>query len=118
MAEPTPLRGDIWYAYTPGQPDDPHQPRPVLIISEDIRNHRTDDVIVVPIFSGGRPGPTRVPIRASIGGLSHDSVLFCEELATIDRDFLRNGPLGLPVPEAILDRVVDAIIIAIGGHPA
>jgi mRNA interferase MazF len=118
MAEPTPRRGDIWYAYIPGQPDDPHQPRTVLIISEDIRNRRTDDVIVVPIFSGGRLGPTRVPIRASIGGLAHDSILFCEELATIDRDFLRNGPLGSSVPDTILNRVVDAIVIAIGGHPA
>ena len=110
-------RGEIYYAYTPGQPDDPHQPRPVLVISADIRNRRSDDVIVVPIFSGGRRGPTRVPIASGVGGLSHDSVLFCEELATIDRDFLRDGPLGLPAPTTVLDRVVAAIVVAVGGRP-
>jgi len=112
----TPRRGDIWYAYTPGQPDDPHQPRPALIISEDIRNRRADDVIVVPIFSGGRRSPTRVSISSGVGGLSHNSVLFCEELTTIDRDFLRDGPFGPPVPPALLERVVAAILIAVGGR--
>lgn len=114
---PTPRRGEIWYAYTPGQPDDPHQPRPALVISEDIRNRRTDDVIVVPIFSGGRLGPTRVAVAAGVGGLSHSSVFFCEELATIDRDFLRDGPLGSSVPAALPERVVAAILIAVGGRP-
>ncbi len=117
MGGPTPRRGDIWYAYTPGQPDDPHQPRPALVISENIRNRRTDDVIVVPIFSGGRLSPTRVSIASGIGGLAHNSMIFCEELATIDRDFLRDGPLGAPVPPAILERVVAAILIAVGGRP-
>jgi mRNA-degrading endonuclease toxin of MazEF toxin-antitoxin module len=117
MAGTEPRRGEIWFAYTPGQPDDRHQPRPVLIISEDVRNRRTDDLIVVPIFSGGRLGPTRVPIAAGIGGLLHDSILFCEELATIDRDFLHDGPLGPLVPAALLERVVTAIMIAVGGHP-
>ncbi len=113
----TPRQGDIWYAYTPGQPDDPHQPRPTLVISEDIRNRRADDVIVVPIFSGGRRSPTRVPIPSGTGGLPHDSVLFCEEVTTIDRDFLGDGPLGPPVSAAVLERVVVAILIAVGGHP-
>ena len=53
--------------YIPGQPDDPHQPRPALVISEDVRNRLTDDVIVVPIFSTGRLGCRqprhRYPVR-------------------------------------------------------
>ena len=117
MSGPAPIRGDIWYAYTPGQPDDPHQPRPVLVISEDIRNRRADDLIVVPIFSGGRHGPTRVPIAAGMGGLTRNSMLFCEELATIDRDFLHDGPLGPSVPADLLEQVVAAITIAVGGYP-
>lgn len=101
-----PRHGEIWRAYTPGQPDDPHQPRPVLIVSVNTRNRLTDDVIVVPIFSQGRLGPTRVPIAAGIGGLAHDSVLFCEEITTLDRDYLEAGPLGPPVTEELLDLVL------------
>lgn len=114
---PVPRRGEIWYAFLPGQPDDPHQSRPTLVISEDVRNRLTDDLIVVPIFSAGRAGPTRLAIAAGMGGLPHDSMLFCDELATIDRDFLVRGPLGPPVSDSLLQRVVAAILIAIGGHP-
>jgi len=110
-----PKRGEIWYAFTPGQPDDPHQPRPVLIVSNDVRNRLTDDVIVVPAFSGGRPGPTRVSLRAGLGGIPRDSILFCEEVTTIDRDFLQDGPLGPPLPDSMLRRVVEALLRAVGG---
>jgi mRNA interferase MazF len=109
-----PRRGEIWLVETPDQPDDPHQPRPALIISENVRNRLADDVIVVPIFSAGRPGPTRVPIRARTGGLPKDSVLFCEEITTLHRDFLVDGPLGGVVSPALLGRVVRAIRRAIG----
>jgi hypothetical protein len=51
-----------------------------------------------------------------MGGLPRDSMLFCEELTTIDRAFLGRGPLGPLVPDAMLDRVVAAILIAVGGH--
>lgn len=98
----------------PGQPDDPHQPRPALVISEDIRNELTDDVIVVPVFSRGAPGPTRVTLPAGSGGLLREGVLFCEEITTIDRDFLRRGPLGPPVEGRILDEACRAVRRAIG----
>jgi len=86
-----------------------------LILSDDVRNRLTDDLIVVPIFSTGRLGPTRVPIGDGVGGLHHEGILFCEELATIDRDFLVRGPLGPRVPDDVLGQVVHAVIIAIGG---
>lgn len=98
----------------PGQPDDPHQPRPALVISEDIRNELTDDVIVVPVFSRGALGPTRVTLPAGSGGIARDGILFCEEITTIDRDFLRRGPLGPPVDAGILDQTCRAIRRAIG----
>ena len=110
----SPRRGEFWTVYTPGQPDDPHQPRPVLVISEDVRNRLRDDVIVVPAFSDGRLGPTRVPVPANSGGLPHDSVLFCEEVTTIDKDFLRRGPLGPRVEPGTVAAVVRAVRRAIG----
>lgn len=112
--ESAPHRGEIWWVHIPGQPDDPHQPRPALVVSENIRNLLTDDLIIVPIFSSGRLGPTRVPIAAGVGGLDHESVLFCEEITTIDRDFLSRGPLGPPVPESVLELVARAVRRALG----
>ena len=100
--------------YTPGQPDDPHQPRPALVVSEDVRNRLRDDVIIVPLFSLGRLGPTRVPIPARTGGLSSPGVLFCEEITTIDRDYLYRGPLGPRLGRPILDAVLRAVRRALG----
>ena len=100
--------------YTPGQPDDPHQPRPALVISEDVRNRLADDVIVVPLFSIGRVGPTRVTLAKGAGGLHRSGVLFCEEVTTVDRDFLDRGPLGPRVPGPVLDAVVRAVRRAVG----
>ncbi|MBV9357387.1 MAG: type II toxin-antitoxin system PemK/MazF family toxin [Chloroflexi bacterium] len=109
-----PRRGEVWRAYTPGQPTDPHQPRFVLVISEDARNRARDHVIGVPIFSQGRLGPTRLAIPADSTGLRHESVLFCEELTTIDTDFLTDdGPRGRVGPE-LLTQVVVAVRRAIG----
>ncbi len=112
-----PRRGEIWKGLIAGQPYDPHQPRPLLVISEDIRNEITDDVIVVPIFSSGGIGwmedPTRVPIRGGMGGLEHDSVIFCEEVFTIIHEDLANAPLGGLVASEILDEVVRGILRAI-----
>jgi len=70
--------------------------------------------MVIPIFSSGRLGPTRIPLARGVGGISHDSVLFCEELATVDAYFIREGPLGRPVPGALLQQVVVAVRRAIG----
>lgn len=109
-----PRRGEIWLASTPGQPDDPHQPRPALVVSEDVRNRMTDDVIIVPLFSRGRPGPTRVLVPARTGGLAHDSVAFCEEVTTVDRDFLGREPLGPRVAATLMEAVVRGVRRAIG----
>jgi len=110
----TPIRGEIWSVRIPGQPDDPHQPRPALVVSAEVRNRLADDVIVVPIFSQGADGPTHVRIERGVGGLKKDGVLFCEELTTLDRDFLARGPWGTPVPSEVLSAVVRAVRRALG----
>jgi mRNA-degrading endonuclease toxin of MazEF toxin-antitoxin module len=79
-----------------------------------VRNTIRDDLIVVPMFSRGRAGPTRVPIPAVAGNVPFDSILFCEEITTIDRDFLERGPLGPPMDGHRMDEVVRAIRRAIG----
>jgi mRNA-degrading endonuclease toxin of MazEF toxin-antitoxin module len=112
--EDFPRQGEIWMVETPNQPYDPHQPRPGLIVSEDDRNFLSDDVIVVPCFTSRRLGPTRVPIRAGTGGIVHDSVLYCEEVTTLHRDYLVEGPLGPTVSQSLLGRVNRAIRRALG----
>ena len=98
----------------PGQPDDPHQPRPALVVSADIRNRIADDLIVVPIFSQGADGPTHVRLAKGEGGIKKDSVLFCEELTTLDREFLSRGPWASRVGPDVLDAVIRAVRRAIG----
>ena len=117
MRDLPPRRGEIWNVFTPGQPSDPHQPRPALVISVDQRNRLEDDVLVVPVFSRGASGPTHVHIGGGASGLSHDSVLFCEEVTMIDIEFLEEGPLGQKVPDAVLRQVVRGIRIAAGDVP-
>ncbi|MDQ6774319.1 MAG: type II toxin-antitoxin system PemK/MazF family toxin [Candidatus Dormibacteraeota bacterium] len=109
-----PRRGELWLALTPGQPDDPRQPRPALVVSDDVRNRLTDDLIVLSLFFRGRPGPTRVPLAQGAGGLDHESVAFCEEITTIDRDFLARGPLGACIEQPVMEAVVRAIRRAVG----
>jgi len=114
VSKPIPRRGEIWMASTPGQPDDPHQPRPALIVSEDVRNRVTDDVIAIPLFSRGRLGPTHVGIPGGAGGVMHACVAFCEEVTTVDRDFLASGALGRRIEPVLMAAVVRAVRRAIG----
>ena len=86
----------------------------MLVVSADVRNRSRGDVVIIPVFSRGRLGPTRVPLLEGMGDIARDSVLFCEEITTIDRDFLADGPLGEPVPDAILERVLRAVRRALG----
>jgi mRNA interferase MazF len=84
------------------------------VISEDTRNEVADDVTVIPIFSRGSLGPTHVPIGAGRGGIRKPSVLFCEEITTIERGFLARGPWGGRVDDDLLGAVVRAVRRAIG----
>jgi mRNA-degrading endonuclease toxin of MazEF toxin-antitoxin module len=66
------------------------------------------------MFSRGRGGPTRVVISAGAGTNMLEGVLYCEEITTIDRDFLANGPLSPPIGGRRMEEVVRAIRRAIG----
>lgn len=114
MQRRIPRRGELWFVFTPGQPDDHHQPRPGLVVSINARNINSNDLIVVPAFSEGAVGPTRVRIPRGMGGIPHDSVLFCEEITTIHQGFVADGPLGPPVPTETLQHVLRAVRRALG----
>lgn len=109
-----PRRGEIWSVLTPGRPEDPHQPRPALIVSSDVRNRLLPHAIVIPIYSSGASAPTRIELPAGSGGLRRDSVLFCEEISTIDRDFFERGPWGAKVTDEVMAAVIRAVRRALG----
>ena len=67
-----------------------------------------------PIYSEGALGPTRVALGVGVGGLRRDSVLFCEEITTLDRDFFGRGPWGAAVGTDVLESVVRAVRRALG----
>jgi mRNA-degrading endonuclease toxin of MazEF toxin-antitoxin module len=73
-----------------------------------------EHAVVIPIYSEGASGPTRVVVAAGEGGLRRESVLFCEEITTIDRDFFQRGPWGERVDPTILDAVVRGVRRALG----
>jgi mRNA interferase MazF len=85
-----------------------------VVVSDDVRNRMTDDLIVVPVFTRARLGPTRIALPAGSSGLDHDSVILCEEITTLDRDFLRRGPLGHRLEASTMAAVVRGIRRAVG----
>ena len=52
-------------------------------------------------------------LAAAASGLRHESVIFCEEITTIDRDFLSRGPIGTLSPK-LMEAVVRGVRRAIG----
>jgi len=72
------------------------------------------NVIIVPIYTRGAIDPRHVPIRQGMGGIPHDSILFCEEVSSLDRSLVVDGPYGRPVPEVLLDEVIIGVRRAIG----
>ncbi|MBX9879043.1 MAG: type II toxin-antitoxin system PemK/MazF family toxin [Candidatus Obscuribacterales bacterium] len=119
--QPVPRRGEIWMAQSnPVFPNDPHLPRPVLIISTDPRNRALKNVIVVPFSSGlAKPFPSfHKFVSKGEGGLPKDSFARCDYVSTMAKSCLNpNGPLGQPVSEKSLEEIVKGIQSAIGDNP-
>jgi mRNA interferase MazF len=111
---PFPRRGEIWTVELPGQPADPHTPRPVLVVSVDVRNRLAGDVLVVPLSTHLRPLPTHVLIPAGVGGQRRDSMAKCEQITCLDKQFLVRGPLGSPLSDPLLSEVIRAVRRAVG----
>jgi mRNA-degrading endonuclease toxin of MazEF toxin-antitoxin module len=108
-----PGRGEIYLVKLPGQPKDP-KPRPALIVSMDVRNRLANDVILVPISTTLRPGPTHVKLTEGEGGLDKTSMVKCEQVTTLHKSFLIRGPFsGAISPEKMVE-VEKAIQRAIG----
>lgn len=112
MSEP-PRRGEIYLVKLPGYPRD-RKARPALVVSLDIRNRLANDVMVVPLSATLRAAPTHVQLERGEGGVDHPSMAKCEQLTTLDKQFLLRGPFAGHVRDATMSEVERAIMRAIG----
>ncbi len=97
----------------PGHPRD-RKTRPALVVSLDIRNRLASDVMVVPLSTTLRAAPTHVRIEQGEGGLDHVSMAKCEQLTTLDKEFLLRGPFAGKVRDTTMTEIERAIMRAIG----
>ncbi len=112
-----PKRGEVWLVNLPNTPGDPHQPRPAIVVSTNGRNQGCHDVIVVPTTSENielNPN-SHVAIAKGEGGLPKDSIVKCEQVTTLDKRFLTQGPLGAAIHRSIMWKIARAINYVIGG---
>lgn len=110
-------RGDIYYVDFGNQPGSAvHGMRPAMIVQNDVGNRHAPTIIVAAITTEIKK--TRQPTHVLLGtqfGLSQESMLMLEQLATIDKSMLQNY-VGTADPDFI--RKVDrALSVSIGVQP-
>lgn len=114
---PFPKHGEVWTVNIPNQPNDPHQPRTAIVVSTSGRNEYHNDVVVVPTTSAKtfRPHPeVHVHIPAGEGGLAKNSYARCDQVTTIDKSLLANGPLGASIHISYRWKIIEGVRRALG----
>ena len=108
-------RGDIFYAdLSPVVGSEQGGMRPVLIVQNDTGNRHSPTVIAAAITSqtGKAKLPTHIELICADCGLTRDSVILLEQIRTIDKTRLRER-MG-KLPDAVMERVNDAIAVSFG----
>jgi mRNA interferase MazF len=89
MPNPSPLRGEVWFADL----DPPHQLEqagapPCLVPSHtDYNKGRSGRVIIIPFTKNSRQ-PFTVSVSPPEGGLKMESYLLCDQIRAINKDRL------------------------------
>jgi len=86
-----PSRGEIWWAHFPTDPEGKN-PRPVIIVSPNGRNHaeRANTVLVIPLTTTMRPNaPLQMIFKSGETGLGADSTALADNISAIRKDWLR-----------------------------
>ena len=78
-------RGEVWLAkLDPTFGSEIQKTRPTLIVSADELNSHLRTVTIVPLTSGSRPAPFRLPIHFA----DKDGFLLLEQVRTVDKQRL------------------------------
>jgi mRNA interferase MazF len=110
-----PRQGAVYLSRALKQSDDT-KPRPVVVISTDIRNRFSSTILVIPFSSdiqNSAANPARVFVPAGEGGLTRDSYAMCDLITTIAKRYLEQDSYGQLSPKYI-QRLQQGIQIAIG----
>ncbi len=92
-----PARGEIWLIdFDPTRGHEQAGRRPALIISDDRFNRgRAGLVMAIPMTTRERGIPTHVAVSPPEGGVRVPSFLKCEDLRSISKERLVEGPWGV-----------------------
>ena len=81
-----PLRGEVWITeLDPTVGREIQKTRPCLVISPDSMNRNLDTATIMPMTTGSRPAPFRVPIRFD----GKQGFLLADQLRTADHHRMR-----------------------------
>ncbi len=110
-------RGDIWTVdLEPAVGSEQGKARPALIIQNDIGNQYSPVLIVAAITSGERARyDVQVEVKATDGGLHHDSLVLLNQIRTIDKR--RVGRYCGRLSTETMQQVDEAIKISLGLVP-
>jgi mRNA interferase MazF len=116
-----PRRGEVWLLnVNPITPGDPHLPRPVVIVSTNVRNRSWNSVIVVPLSTGLQNPHSNFhkPIPAGQGGLDRDTHARCDLVSNLEKNCLdlARGPLGAELSDLFMWEIVRGIRTCIGDN--
>jgi mRNA interferase MazF len=106
-------RGAIyWVQLDPTVGSEIKKTRPALIVSNDQSNQVSSLVTVIPITTNTKLyGPFEVGLKSGDGGLKKPSKLKANQVRTIDKKRLVDGPLGPILSDSLMDQVNQALKI-------
>jgi mRNA-degrading endonuclease toxin of MazEF toxin-antitoxin module len=88
--------------------------RPVLVVSSDRFNSRSEYVTVIPGSTRLRPLVTHVKLSPGEGGIDKPTMLLCEHIQELHRSDLDPDPLGSAISPARMRAVEAAVLFYLG----
>ena len=110
--EAFPRRGEIYWINLPQE----DYARPAVVVSVDHRNRGANDIIVVPLSTSAGAMGTHVTVEAGQAGLRRTSTAKSEQLVTVKKSWIVEGPLGGTIDSATMHAIERALQRAVGIH--